>query len=126
MWAVARYDFGLTDSAFGRLTPTQFWALWERRAANFKRQSYLHGLTSAAVYNVNRTDEKQHVFSPFDFIGKSSEDAEVDEIVQMFKRVKAELKTSQLPEARQAWTKKLTELGRTDVREIISELFPED
>lgn len=123
---MARYDFGLTDSEFGKLTPTQFWALWERRAANFKRQSYLHGLTAASVYNVHRTDEKQHVFSPFDFIGKSSEATEVDEIITTFKRIKADLSTSQLPEAKQAWIKKLLELGRTDVHEIIAEIFPED
>jgi hypothetical protein len=123
---VARYDFGFTDEQFGRLTSPQFWALWDRRAVNFKRSCYQHGLTAAAVYNVNRSDDKQHVFTPFDFIGKSADDAERDEILMLFKRIKGELSASQLPEAKQAWTKKLTELGRADVFEIISELFPEE
>jgi hypothetical protein len=92
----------------------------------FRRGCYQHGLIASAVYNVNRTDDKQHVFTPFDFIGKSPDDAERDEILMMFKRVKSELSASQLPNAKQAWTKKLTELGRADVFEIISELFPEE
>jgi len=65
---------------------------------------------------------------PFDFIGRSSEDTEVDEIVQM---VQADQGWAEgllnFLKARQAWTKKLTELGphRWSAKSF-SELFPED
>lgn len=115
----------MAEGEFRKLTLPQFWLLWQRRMAEFRRQCYLQGLTASAVYNVSRTEKKQHVFSPFDFVPRNA-DAEKerrDEIVLTFKRLYADLRPHQIPEAKTAWANRLAELGRADVEEIIAEIF---
>lgn len=126
MWAVARYDFGLSDEEFGKLTPPQFWRLWERRTVNFRRQCYLHGITAAATYNVRRTDWKQDVLSPMDFVPRSVSDSERDEYISHLTKLKDTMPASKLPEAKQAYLRTLQEKGRQDAEEIIAEVFGED
>lgn len=125
MEAVARFDYGLSLEEFGRLTLPQFWRLWERRAAEFKRFCYLQGIPAAATYNAARTDQKQHIFSPHDFVPRSPEEAQREEIVMMLRAQWVELKPTQLEPARQAWRKKITEIGRDDVEDILAEIFDE-
>jgi hypothetical protein len=105
------------------LTPQQFWALWERRATEFKRQTYLHGLPTSAIYNVNRAKTEDHVFSPFDFVPRYIADEQREQIIHAFKKLRLELPPSRLSEAKQAWLTKLQELGRADAAEMIAEIF---
>jgi hypothetical protein len=123
MRAIARYDFGLNDEEFGRLTLPEFHDLWERRRINFRRQIYLHGLVASAVYNGRRTDWKQHVFSPFDFIPRSAEDTQHDEIVLALRGELASLKPDEIPLARERWFQTLTEKKVANVEEILLEVF---
>lgn len=125
MWAVARYDFGLTDEEFGKLTPTQFQLLWERRTANFRRQCYLHGITAAATYNVQRTDWKQETLSPMDFIPRSQAETEREAIVSFLTKLKGTMPASKLSEAKQSYLLDLKQKGRADAEGIIAEVFGE-
>lgn len=127
MWAVARYDFRLTDREFGELTLPQFWELWKRRSVEFRRNCYLHGITASAVYNVHRTEQKQHIFSPFDFsVPKSAEEEQRDEIIATLKKTSVPVllqHPDRIPELKQNYINKLTEQGIRDPEEIVKEVF---
>lgn len=69
MWAIAVYDFRLSDEQFWKLTPAQFWAL-SRRHDHAVRHGDLHaGIIASTVANCNRDPKrKKEPFSPRDFM----------------------------------------------------------
>ncbi len=68
MWAIGRFDLGLTDRQFGELTPAMFEALLLRKHEDHKRRCFYAGLTAAAVYNANPFRGKDaKAVSPLDF-----------------------------------------------------------
>ena len=67
LWAIARYDLGLTTDDFGELTPALFEALIERRKAESKQDYFRTGLISAAVINTSMAAPKTPV-SAMDFV----------------------------------------------------------
>lgn len=68
MWALARYDLGLSWEEFEELTPGMFQALCKRRNIRIKYERYAHAMTTSAVYNVNRHSQDDPVITAFDFI----------------------------------------------------------
>jgi hypothetical protein len=123
MQAVAFYDFRLTEEQFGRLTPLQFWALWDRRAAAFRQQCYLQGIVASAVFNSQRTDSKQHLFDCWDFVPRSRDEAQREEIVLMLRQQLNNIPADHQQAARRKWEEKLQEIGRADTEEILTQVF---
>ena len=68
LWAVARYDLGLSDDEFGELTPAMFQALCNRRNVRIKYERFANAQTAAAVYNVNRVKADDPIISAMDFV----------------------------------------------------------
>lgn len=52
LWALARYDFGLTDAEFWRLSWARFLALLDRLVDARRRADYRAGLITAAIHNL--------------------------------------------------------------------------
>jgi hypothetical protein len=123
MKAVATYDFRLRDEEFGRMTPQIFWELWERRETAFKRQSYLHGIVAAAVYNVQRSSASQHLFEPTDFVPRSPESSRREELILIFRKELNSIPAGKHADARRAYEETLKKMGRTDTDEIMTEVF---
>lgn len=122
MWAVARYDFGLTDEEFGELTVPQFWLLWQRQQMTFRRDCYLAGIQASATYNVHRTEQKQRVFTAFDFVPQTADDAEKEDIVHLLTGWKSQLKASPA-KVREVMREKIAEMGRNDADEILDRVL---
>jgi hypothetical protein len=127
MWVFARYWFRLTLEEFGELTMPEFWELWEQRQIEFRRNCFLQGITTSAVYNVQRSDSKQHVFTPFDFsVSRSAEEEQRDAIVLMLKKTTAPLRSDhpdRIPEAREKCLLDLKNRGVEDADNIVAEVF---
>jgi hypothetical protein len=82
LWAVARYDFGLTNEQFGELTPAMFVALLERRWQEFRRGMYGQAVVAAQNYNLHRPEDAA-MLSAMDFIpGSVNTDDEKQEEVR--------------------------------------------
>jgi hypothetical protein len=85
LWAVARYDFGLSWKEFEELTPKMFQALGKRRVVAQRYERYAHALTASAVYNTSRTKEDQPMLEAFDFV-MTDEQAEKTERLKKARR----------------------------------------
>jgi hypothetical protein len=120
---MARYDFGLSDREFGRLTLAEFRGLWDRREIAFKRDCYLQGIVASAVYNSRRTDSSQDILTPFSFVPRPAEDCQHDEIVMTLRAELSVLTPEQIPLARQKWFETLTQQKIPRVEEILLEVF---
>lgn len=124
MWAVARYDFGLTHEEFGRLSLAQFAALWDRRSCDWKRSCYLQGIIASCIYNVHRTKDSDHIFSAQDFVPRPATESERDEIVWQLKKLPFQTMPEQeRQQAKATWKEKLLALGRKDVDVILDSVF---
>lgn len=124
---MAVFDFHLSSSEFGRMTPGMFAALLERRAFRFRTQSYLAGLVAATVYNSAPRGAGSQPASPYDFVPQPAADAERDEIKRniaaLFSAV--QIRTPQQAEKlRQRALAGLKAEGYADAEEIVNELFP--
>lgn len=53
-WAVAIYDFGLTEEQFLDLTPAKFRALGKRHELKNQLEDYRAGVIASLLYNINR------------------------------------------------------------------------
>lgn len=56
LWAIGRYDLGLSDEEFWRLTPAQFAALCDRMEAEREHAEYCAALVASTVANCNRAE----------------------------------------------------------------------
>jgi hypothetical protein len=120
---VARYDFSLSDHEIGRLTLFQFDLLWQRREMAFKRNCYLQGIVAASVYNSRRTEWRQEIFTPFNFVPRAATDCQHDEIVMTLRGELSGLTPEQIPLARAKWFETLTKQNVPKVEEILLEVF---
>lgn len=68
MWAIGRYDLGLSDDEFEECTPKMFQALCKRRNVRIKYDRFANAMTAAAIYNVNRSSENDPMVRAFDFV----------------------------------------------------------
>lgn len=50
-WAIGRYDLGLTDDEWLRMTPRQLFALQHRRLTHTRNHELMLSRLTAAVYN---------------------------------------------------------------------------
>jgi len=123
MLASARYDLGLSVGEFGRLTPAEFWGMWERKRLAFKRACYLQGITAAACFNSRRSSDSQHIFDAGEFVPRSLEQAQREEIVMTLRRELMMLKPAEIPLARKKWEETLTSVGIADVGQVLAEVF---
>lgn len=119
MWAVSRYDYGLTDEEFGCLQLPQFWMLWDRHLESFKRLCYGAGLVAAAIYNCNRTESTQRLFSPIDFIPQTLAETEKEELIEMLRKWASQIPSKSRSKARSEWKTRLVNMGRQDADEIL-------
>jgi hypothetical protein len=53
-WAVAVYDFGLTEEQFLDLTPAKFRALSKRHELKNQLEDYRAGVIASLLYNIHR------------------------------------------------------------------------
>lgn len=97
--------------------------MWDRRAIAFQRECYLHGLPASAAYNSRRTNSSQAIISPFDFIARSAEENQHDEIILMLRSELSSIPPEHIPAARQKWFETLTKNGVPDVEGILLEVF---
>ena len=75
LWAVARYDLGLSDREFGELTSVEFEALLDRRTEERNRAQLNAGIVAAAICNAFRGQDSKPV-SPIDFVPDYKEKAQ--------------------------------------------------
>jgi hypothetical protein len=124
MWVFARYWFRLTIEEFGELTTGDFWDLWEQRQVEFKRQQYLAGINASMTAAANGA----HNITPFDFVGKTADEAQRDELILMFKKMRTELEQvcpERLPQAKIDCLSNLQQKGVPFAEEIVDQVFGE-
>lgn len=70
LWAIARYDLGITSyDEFGRLTLAQFEALLDRKMEEHRRSMLCAGVVASTVANsAPFGDPKRKAISPMDFV----------------------------------------------------------
>lgn len=66
LWAIARYDLGLSEQGFAALTPRQFVALQKRLVLKNQALDYRAGVIASIVANCNRGEDTEP-FQPSDF-----------------------------------------------------------
>ena len=67
MWAVGRYDLGLTEEEFWHLTPRQFAALMERHEEAQEWEDYRAGVVACTIVNMLKTKGGK-TYKPEDFM----------------------------------------------------------
>ena len=128
MWAIARYDFGLTQEEFGRLTPGMFKALLSRKQARFREQLYLAGITASMVWNMT-PKKSDKALSPWDFVPDPEAETRRDELkrnVSAFFGMIVESganKVFDVEGVRKKIVDKLKGKGHDDVEEVVDEVF---
>ena len=124
MWDFARYWFRLTLDEFGDLTPKDFWDMWQQRQIEFKREQYLQGIVASIIAAAHGTDN----ITPFDFVGKTADEAQRDEIVLALKKshqMTATYAPEKLPQERAAILSRLKAQNIPDAEGIVVEVFGE-
>lgn len=67
MWAVGRYDLGLTEEEFWGLTPRQYVALLERHEEAMEWEDYRMGVIASTIVNMLKAKGGK-TFKPEDFM----------------------------------------------------------
>ena len=131
LWAIARYDLGLTFEEFEELTPEMFNSLCERRNIKFKHERFAAGMVAAAVYNVNRASTESPVLTAFDFVreeAESAEKAEHDKIIgtirQLVGQMPSDTPREKLLHVRDTVVGSLRAQGRKDAEALWLEAWP--
>jgi len=118
----ARYWFHMSDEEFGDLTPKAFWDLWQQRQTDFKRQQYLQGIVAAIMAAAHGADN----VTPFDFISKSADELQREEIVLALKKshqMLVNVAPDVLSKARAACLSRLQAQNIPDAPSIVEEVF---
>jgi hypothetical protein len=131
LWAIGRYDLGLSWEEFEELTPGMFQALCKRRNVRIKYERYAHGLTASAVYNVNRGSVEDPVVTGFDFVRDEASARNKEEMNKARRYIKRAL--GNLPvgttrekclEIRLRAIADVRASGRDDAEQIMDECWP--
>jgi hypothetical protein len=129
LWAIARYDLGLSFEEFEECTPTMFNALCKRKRIRYKYERLAHALTASAVYNCNRASKDSPIIQPFDFIREV--DAAQEEVLLIKSLIKkaigeAAVKTprAKLLRIRMNVIASLAKRGRTDGEALFNSVWP--
>jgi hypothetical protein len=84
LWAIARYDLGLSSREFWELSWDQFEALLARYKLSLERSDYHAALICAVLANIHRSKDSK-VFRPQDFMpGKTQTPDDMLEKVKMY------------------------------------------
>lgn len=129
---MAQHDLGVTSlEEFGRLTPSMFQALQERKHIHFKYESYWAGIPASTIINIKLPKNAEPV-SPFDFAGieHSTEMSEYEKlrhnITAMFSSLS--LTSDSSPQRYKALQERTIERlladGHPDAEEVFDEIFP--
>jgi hypothetical protein len=90
MWAIARYDFQLSDDDFWKLTFAEYDALMRRRNLDREWQDFHAGLICSVLANVNRNPQtKPEPFTPQDFMTQRRHQVRRIEPDTMFATIRA-------------------------------------
>ncbi|MGH9553335.1 MAG: hypothetical protein ACRD3W_28400, partial [Terriglobales bacterium] len=126
-WAIARYDLGLSDYEFDRLTLPKFEALCERRFQDHRRQCYYAGIVAATDVNINSTSKTP--LSPMAFVPGG-----FDRDKQRRERVKQNIRSifgmqrpgspEESTELRLQTIDRLKKTGHDDADKLFNEVFP--
>lgn len=131
LWAVARYDLGLSWPEFEDLTPGMFWELCKRRDMARKHERFANALTASAVYNSRRTSEEQPIITAYDFIRDPESSRKREEIETLKRQIREQV--TMLPVStprahfmamRERIIATLEAQGRTDAKELWAECWP--
>lgn len=125
MWTTAVFRFRLSDHDFRRLTTRQFWKIWEQYQESFKRECYLAGIVAATVCNVNRTSANQRIFEPWDWVPRSVEEQQKEEIMLMFRKTLSQTPPDPvfMEGTKRSIEKKIREIRPKDAEEVIAAVF---
>lgn len=86
MWAVAVYDFGISDAEFWELTLLKFDAIARRSNEVERKKDYRVAMVCAAIYEQNRNPKKRaEPYSPSDFMPK--EEPTINDLVAKAKSI---------------------------------------
>lgn len=131
MWAIARYDLGLSFEEFAELTPGMFQALCKRRNVRIKYERFANAQTAAAVYNVHRRKVEDQVVEAMDFVRDDEQARERDELrkARTFAQraigmLKMGTPLEKIMEVRRKAIADLAASGRKDAEEIMNEMWP--
>jgi hypothetical protein len=129
LWAIAKYDLGLSYEEFADLTPAMFSALCARRNMKSKHDRFAAGMVAAAVYNVHRANADAPVLTAFDFVRECKpEEEERKAIMQTIKQAIGSMPSTttleRLQEIRSNCIASLTAQGRKDAEDIFNECWP--
>lgn len=133
MWAIARYDLGLSTAEFWALTPLQFQALRYRQQVEFRHNCIVAGIVAADGRNRRRTQDSDKVWDWSDFVM-----GEVDDIdprreqakqniasVYQILNLRGPMTAEQAAEQKAKVIRDLRKQGFTDAEVIFGEVFPE-
>lgn len=86
LWSFGRYNLGLSEREFWKLTPAQFYALSQRHKQERELKMLDSASIVAAIYNVNRDPKKRkRPFSPYDFMPKEKVEKSPEELLEQVK-----------------------------------------
>lgn len=77
MWAVARYDLGLTEQEFLDITPARFFALIDRHNSEKQEQDYRAGIIASNIVRVHASKEDSAKYGPGYFFPSLRSEREV-------------------------------------------------
>lgn len=72
LWAVGRYDLGLGEEEFWRLSPRQFGALLERHNEEQRKEDWRAGMIAATIANALR-GKKGKAYQAEDFMPRKAQ-----------------------------------------------------
>lgn len=130
LWAIARYDLGLSWEEFEELTPAMFRALCKRRSIRFKHERYAHALTASLIYNVNR-EKDAPALGPFDFVRDEASQRKKDELDKAKRFIRKAIGNlppattyEKLQEIRLKVIADVTAYGRDDAEQLFDACWP--
>ncbi len=128
LWAIARFDLGLSWEEFEECTPAMFNALCKRKRIRYKYERLAHALTASAVYNCNRASKDSPIIQPFDFIRETdAAQEEVNVIKALIRKAIGDapaMPREKLLRIRMNVLANLAKRGRTDGEQIFDSVWP--
>jgi len=131
LWAIAKYDLGLSIEEFEELTPGMFQALCKRRNVHIRYERFANALTASAVYNVNRSSVEDQVVEAFDFVRDETQALQREELRKAKKFASRAIgmlppttPREKILEIRLKAIADLKASGRADAEKIMNDVWP--
>ncbi len=130
LWAIACYNFRLDWEEFAECTPKMYRALFNRYHIGIRHLRYANALTTAAVYNSNRSKADDPIVEAFAFVATEEEAARkarrkpfreyVNKALSMWVQLPAKF-----AEKRLLVIQDLRVAGCENPEELVARMFPE-